>query len=147
METTRSINECLLANPVTRQFYVGCFPCDLIPTIKRFPAALIANHDASTMDGSHWVAMFAPSQSKIIYFDPFGDAAPEGPISDYLERFPRIIRNKCRFQPADSFACGAYAMFVVYHLCLGQSFDKVLSLLCMSPDPDRLVRTFVDFIC
>lgn len=108
---------------------------------------MIVNHDDSTAPGSHWVALYVRNATTVYYFDPFGDGPPAGPISNYLERFPKVVRNRCQFQPVNSIACGAYAIFVVYHLCFGVSFDRVLSMMCRAPNPDLLVRSFVDFIC
>ena len=148
VETTLSINDCLLRqNPDTRRCFVGTFPCDAIPQLKRLPAALILNHDPSAQPGSHWVALYVSATRTAYYFDPFGEEPPNGPIVDYLHQFRSVERNRCRFQPLDSIACGAFAIYMVFHLCRGESFDRVLSRLCTSPDPNALVQRFVESIC
>lgn len=148
METTTTLNECLLArNPVTRRCYVGTFPSDEIPPLGRLPAALVLNHDPAAQAGSHWVALYVSATRTAYYFDPLGDAPPDGPISDYLRQYSRVVRNRCRFQPTESMACGAFAIYMLFHLCKGEPFDRVLSRLCAAPDPNALVLRFVEFIC
>lgn len=105
---------------------------------------MVANLDQASMPGSHWVALFVQNPQTIYYFDPFGEAPPPGPMSDYLQRFAKVIRNRCVFQPSDSTACGAFAVYALFFLIKGESFDKVLSRLCKSFDPDSLVQSFVD---
>lgn len=140
---TLDLNRCLEGHPDTAPYFEGTFPCDQLPHPKAFPSAMIANLDDSSQPGSHWVALFFQNANKVYYFDPFGEPPPPGPLSAYLSQFGKVIRNRCIFQPNDSIACGAFTVFLIYHLCIGKRFDEVLSILCKSHDPDRLVRAFV----
>lgn len=139
---SRTIDQILRRNKVTRLLYEGCFPSDMLPRPTRYPMALVANLDPASLPGSHWVAIYAESPAKAYYFCPFGDP-PKGNLLRYLSIFSDVTRNKCVFQPLDSVACGYFAMYVVYHLCLGLSFPEVLSRLSHSSNPDLMVQLFI----
>ena len=141
---TRDLNRLLEGHPVTARFYDGTYPCDQLPCPKTFLSAMVSNLDDSSLPGSHWVALFVQNANKVYYFDPFGEAPPPGPMSDYLRGFGNVTRNRCVFQPFDSTVCGAFAVYTLFHLCLGKSFEQVMSQLYRSSDPDGLVRSFVN---
>lgn len=142
-----TIDQLARRYPEVAQFYAGCFPADMIPHMRSYPKALIANTDPSDSAGTHWLVLFARNASEIYYFDPFGEPPlEEGPIYEYLCRFKKIVRNRCKFQPTDALTCGAFAVFVLYHLCAGDSFERVLSRLCKCADPNHIVKLFIGFI-
>lgn len=121
--------------------FSGCFPSDRIPYPTSFPSIIVANLDPHYKSGSHWVVLFAQSPEQAYFFCPFG-REPTGRIREYLNLFPKVRRNRCVFQPRTSIACGCFAVFVVYHLSKGNSFDDVLRMLCGMDDADSTVQVF-----
>lgn len=140
---TNQITRALTTCPTTSKYFVCCCAADRMPKITKYPASMVVNLDTSDRPGSHWVMVFALNKSRVLFFCPFGQP-PRGLIRRYLKaNFKKFSRNKCVFQPIKSLACGHFAMFVIYCLSKGCSFEKTLSLLMRSDNPDLLVRKFV----
>lgn len=139
---SRTIDQLLRSNPVTKPHYGGCFPSDMLPTPNQYPMTLVANLDPAALPGSHWVVIYIESPDSAYYFCPFGDP-PRGILLRYLSRFTHVVRNICKFQPTDSLACGYFALYVVYRLSQGLSFPQVLTMLSHSANPDLMVQLFI----
>ena len=65
------IEGALRSNSFAREYLVGDFPADQLPT-KEFPGAYIVNTDTSTQPGQHWVAFFTTKEGTEC-FDSFGE--------------------------------------------------------------------------
>lgn len=94
---TTTIDKVLSSHPVSRKYYMGCFPADRIPKCQKFPCAAVLNLDTANKRGSHWVAMYAPSGGQVYYFDSYGDA-PTDLLEKYLEQYKKITHNKKGYQ-------------------------------------------------
>lgn len=140
-----TIKKILNSNPRTSRIFKGCFPCDLLPhpTTLQFPVALIVNLDDHQLDGSHWVAIFARGLEKeIYYFDSL--ALPIMPIiqTNFLNYFPKIIKNLKSFQHPFANTCAYYCICFVLFLSNGYTFDEFIHLLSNHTNPDFFV-TFI----
>lgn len=62
---------------------------------------MVVNLDASGYEGSHWVAIFAPTKREVYYFDSLGAEAPRGAIKKYLKKFNKITTNQSRANHVD----------------------------------------------
>ena len=51
------IEDALRSNRFAKQYLVGVFAADQLPT-KEFPGAYIVNTNTSSQPGQHWVAFF-----------------------------------------------------------------------------------------
>ena len=140
---TLQINNVLRRNPVTRTLYIGCYPADRIPVMRRFPSAMVVNLDPSHLPGTHWVAIYAPSRRVAYYMDSLGKPA-EGPIYDSLRRnFGPFHRFWQPIQSPASTVCGQYAIFFIYTAALGFPVARMRSLLLRNRNPDKYVEEFV----
>lgn len=139
------IDKVLWKNPITRRIYMGTFPSNSIPYIKKFPAAMIVNFDEADQPGSHWVALYAPNRFECLYFDSFGrpKETVDG-ISKYLHNsFLFVERQRVGIQDIASDVCGHYAIYFIYMTALGVPYKKIENLLLNQSDRDRFVVNFV----
>ena len=68
--------------------YMGTFPCDRLPRVAKYPAALILNTHPSNKPGEHWVAVYIDSKKTGIYFDPYG-------FEPLLAEFKNFLDDNC----------------------------------------------------
>src|SRR4030088_2203834 len=116
---TQTINKILGNNQVTSRFYEGCFAVDQVPrAVKRFPCSMVLNLDPSTMDGSHWVAMYIPKPHGTVYFfDSMGQPPTETMIkSSIMKNFKTIIYNKIPIQSVLSTVCAQFCIYFIYYM-------------------------------
>lgn len=69
-ETTYSTDLNKLCKKLFKNKFVGVFPCDKIPKLKKGQYAIL-NLDKSNQKGSHWVSIYKKPRKTIIY-DSFG---------------------------------------------------------------------------
>lgn len=144
------ISNILLKNNVTRKYYRGCFPCNLLPnpTTLKYPCALIVNMEPFGFDGSHWIALFASGIGReLIYFDSL--LLPVNIIinNDFLIHFPKVVKNKKTFQSFTANTCAYYCILFIYFLSIGYPFSYFLQILDNSVYSDLFVRELLnDFI-
>ena len=55
------IEDALRSNRFAREYLVGVFAADQLPT-KEFPGGYIVNTDTSSQPGQHWVAFFTTKE-------------------------------------------------------------------------------------
>ena len=127
---------------------MGCYPCDKLPhKIIKYPAALVANNDPSSKEGSHWIGLFVEDDKTVYYFDSLG-RDPNTCIRRFLEKFKKIFLNKPRFQSVFSENCGYYCIYFIY--CMSNSnanyeltFNKLSKNLLNYDNSDSFVYHFV----
>ena len=103
---SHEIDRALKRERSTRDLFVGVFAADTLPKEKEFPGGYIANTDASTQSGQHWVAFFC-EKGVIECFDSF--ATNPASYSPYIERWlddEYQIVQKETIQSEDSTVCG-----------------------------------------
>jgi hypothetical protein len=140
-----TINKILMKNQVTRGDYLGCFAADQIPsqTLLKYPCSMVINESPAKEMGSHWVAIYAPNNDTVYYFDSYADE-PNNFLKNYLSRYKKIYKNKKSLQDQLSIVCGQYCIYVLYMLSKKNSFFDVLKKLYSSGFPDLYVKLFVD---
>ena len=116
----------------TRNVFIDCVPCDLLPDSDRYPYAVVANTDTSDKKGRHWIVIYATSPTSAEYFDTSG-RAPTGLIKEYLSRFPNVLTSDTPVQSPFTNVCGAYCVYYIVQRCAGKTFKEIISkLTCMS---------------
>jgi hypothetical protein len=105
---------------------------------------MVVNLEASNRPGSHWVALHFPTRSKVLYFDPYGEPPPKGPIRSYLEQFDRVVvyPNPFVVQSLISSVCADYCIYFVHQCAAGRSYEEILARLGRAGNPDAYVKTF-----
>ena len=135
--------------------FLGVYPANKIPTNNngKFPYCFVANMDTASKPGSHWVAVYIPSQGVVEYFDSFGKWPPANrTLFRFLRTFPTIrklaIKNKGNgnvgVQSTNENSCGAHTIFFIRSRIIGQSFHQIESeLRKWGPMSDPMVKFFV----
>ena len=138
------IDKILSANPVTKKHYMGCYPSDTIPSCRKYPSSMVINFDEADQPGTHWVALFAPSKRRAIFFDSYGTEGVKN-IQDYLnKKFWFVTRQTFNIQEYNSTVCGHYALYFIYMCSRGVPFFKIQKSLSGLQDPDGYVKRFVN---
>lgn len=144
---SEQLDRVLSSNAYTRRSFLGVFASDRLPYgIREYPACFIVNVDPAYASGSHWLACYLSSPRDLEFFDSFGRGPSrfEGPIWNYVRRFPYVNYNEVILQSNTSAVCGQYCIYYVYSKCRGYSLNDML--LSFVSDPlynDRNVYQFV----
>lgn len=141
------LHRALSLNVYTRKAFLGIFASDQLPLrIPHYPACFIANVDAASESGSHWLAFYLSSPHHLEFFDSFGHEPFDfpGPIRNFARRFTYVNYNMMILQSNVTAVCGQYCIYYLYSKCRGRSLNDVLSYfvpheLCN----DRNVYNFV----
>ena len=137
MTTNRELNKklCFLSE------YLGTFPCDRLPRVTKYPAALILNTDASNKPGEHWVAVYIDSKKTGIYFDPYG-------FEPLLVEFKKFMDDNCLngwtystkiVQSIKSINCGRYCYMFIILRAMGYTLNHIHGLFDDNPDINDLI--------
>jgi hypothetical protein len=136
--------ETILKNVrVTQRKFIGVYPSDRIPLVKRYPHCLIINTAKEGTRGEHWIACYVTSKRSIEYFDSFGEL-PNPDLSTYLDNFHsvQISRKIIQFPTADT--CGHFCIYFLVSRCSGIPYCDVMDTLYKTRAiADWLVRAFV----
>ena len=110
---THQLKSIILKDKYARKNFCGIFPIDHLPKIKlTHDCSFIVNTDYSTGRGIHWVAIFAPKNGIIEYFDPFGNKPINKEIYDFINvNSSDYIYNKKEIQNLSSIKCGLFCLF------------------------------------
>lgn len=145
MDTT-TINRILRSEPSTRHQYSGCFPSDALRLPHSYPSAVVANLDPMDRPGSHWVALYMRSPTRVDYFDSYG-LPPIGDIGRFLANFKERTTNNCIIQSVNSRVCGHYCIFFLTSRCRGLSYERIITILTRQRNPDSFVANYVTELC
>jgi serine/threonine protein kinase len=140
------IAKILNRNSFTYPYFIGCFPADKIPRLKRgpFPHCMVVNTDSSGLEGTHWTAIFVESLQSVEYYDSFGEWPPPFNIHKFLNHFTKIVYNSLSLQSERSASCGMHVIYYLYKRCRGMSLPQLLNHYksCVTT-PDVISRAFV----
>ena len=92
----------------------------------------IINTSTSSEEGTHWVAIYAPNNTHVVYLDSYGEAPDamilrEGDTTPFREMLakvaPNVIYQNVGLQDSRTFVCGYYCIYFLYmmHRQLGHS--------------------------
>lgn len=90
-------------------FFRGVFMRNDLPKKAWKNETAIVNLDDFIGSGTHWVC-YKKLQSKVYYFDSFGNLPPPKELQNYFRNAKEILFNFQRFQKYNTSVCG--------HLCL-----------------------------
>ena len=90
--------------------FIGCFACNNIPPIKRYPSSFIVNTDKDDQPGTHWVAIYMTKKS-CLFFDSFGEEVQENDIKIFLRKYyKKVIYSMVQLQDYKSVTCGQFCI-------------------------------------
>ena len=69
-----------------RQYFIGVFPIDLLPSIDSFPCSFIFNTHTSNKPGEHWIGVFYDKKQNCSFFDSFGFSPKDYGVESYLKK-------------------------------------------------------------
>ena len=126
---TQQITQVLSTNNITKNAYLGTFPCDKLPTkIDRIPFAVVVNTDVHTKPGTHWTAIYLPSvKEPIEYFDSYGGEPTNKYIVKFLKMVDQYSYNSRRVQHLFSTACGQHCIYFISNRCKGMSYNNIMN--------------------
>lgn len=126
---TLQLTKDMLRNKYTRKYFRGVFPRDKLPKRIKRPALVIANTDASTDPGQHWVAFYIPDQGPCEYFDSIGEKPEKEDFLKFLKRCGKsYLFNSKRIQGTFSTTCGNYCALYLLYRSKKISKDKFMKL-------------------
>ena len=92
--------------------FLGCYPCDLQPTIKTKTFSVVFNLSKHNEEGSHFVCIYSNKQ-KITYFDSFGESCFNPLIKKFLcknSKNRKVEYNDTKIQDNSSNFCGVFCL-------------------------------------
>lgn len=138
MNTIELLN-ILKSDPVLDYILLGVYPSDLLPKIKKFPAALVVNLDPSTLPGSHWVSLYFDNAGNCEYFDSYGRKPSE--LKSYIENnCETYVYNNKQLQNAHTTVCGQMCIYFLVWRARGFSFKEIINSMIN----DEFVTGFVN---
>lgn len=137
------IEQLLYRNPVTCEFFKGCYPCDQIPLINLPRFAFCVNLGKAGTPGFHWVGIFKLENDVVCYFDSSGAKPPTGPILKWLQRFRAILYNPYAHQSLFSRTCGGFVCWFIFMMSSGCKFEELIALLENMSNDDHFIIDFM----
>ena len=107
--------------------FIGCYPHDILPHIKRKSnISIIINTANSKRIGEHWVAM-KMTNDKCFYFDSFGVEI----INENIKKFAKIYKNviysaRC-IQNIESEKCGEFCVAFINNVNCVESYKNFIN--------------------
>ena len=126
---SKDLSDCLSECTVTKQYSVGVFAADCVPTeFPQLPACCIVNTHASNLPGEHWIAMYQAADDVIEFFDSFGQAPSKYGFGLDIFNDKRIVQQDNKIQSDVATVCGQYCLFFLACRCGGKGFSDIVRL-------------------
>ena len=126
-----------------RKINGGVVAANQLPTIHTLPYCFVANTDADTKPGTHWVAFYLDAHGDCDYFDSYG----RKPNNLLFQRFLRgraVNWNKKQVQSYLSAACGHHSIYFLHERSAGVSLNEIVCMYGSNlDDNDASVSEFV----
>ena len=126
-KTTDSEQLDRVGKQILGKSFMGVFPSDMIPKLKRNQGAIL-NLDNSSEPGSHWVGLYRFKDGKTLFYDSFGRYHTQIiPSLNFSGNGKIINTDDDKEQLETEFDCGARSLaFLIY--CKDYGFVKAKSL-------------------
>ena len=137
---TSEINYILSNNCVTKKYFDGVYPKDMLAEIKSKPKLIICNTDTSIGEGKHWVLIFF-NENDVEFFDSLGES-PFVYGNEFVSFMKKFDYNYCnsslnRIQPLNSDLCGQYCILYAHKRCQGYDMNFILNNF---PQPSKIKK-------
>ena len=107
--------------------FIGCYPHDLLPHIKRKSnISIIINTANSDKIGEHWVAM-KMIKDKCFYFDSYGLEIINENIKKIAKIYKNVIYSTECIQNIESGKCGEFCIAFIKNVHCIQSYEKFIN--------------------
>ena len=130
---SKELEKIISKDSLLRRTFVGVFASDELDfVVQKRPACLIVNTDPSYMPGTHWIAIYIDARGNGHYFDSFGrDVFCDQFVKFLKMNVKRVYMNKSRLQSSDTFVCGIYCIYFLYHRVRGINQSEILKKFSM----------------
>ena len=127
---TFQLTAALQKNPITKKYFDGVYPRDILNSIKKTPRMIIVNTDPSTKGGKHWILLYFDTWGCAKIFDSLGNdvASYHSSITKFIQRHSTHYMHAVhdRIQPKGNALCGHYCLYYAYSRCEGMSAQKIV---------------------
>lgn len=98
----------------------GVFFKNRLPSLIRDGGYIYNLADDTDGEGTHWTAAWVETdrqgKKQVVYFDPFGMAAPENVKKFFMVIDPTLHYSKKVVQNIDSFICGYFVLYFLWYM-------------------------------
>jgi hypothetical protein len=139
------IDKILRNNRDTKPLFRGVYAADTLIEVKtnRPPYCCVVNSDKHSEPGTHWMAIFVPSEHKVEFFDSFAEH-PNASIEKFLDSFRYRTTNHIKVQLSFDTSCAAHVIYFLVNRCRGATFNAITRRLASNrPFSDSIVKLFV----
>lgn len=129
--------------------FIGVYPCDLFPRIRKRNYSVIFNTGDSSTSGEHFVAIYVTHKS-IYYFDSFGNKPTDVNIKAFICKIkknrPVYYWNR-QIQHVQSNYCGLFCIgFLLYKHMNIRKFPNIFHQNNLHLNNQRIVKFIIDNI-
>ena len=125
--------------------FLGSFPCDMQPKIKRRNFSVIFNLSKHTEKGTHFIAIFGDNK-RLLYFDPLGNKCNNIDILTFIKkhrRFRKVLTKFKQIQSDASIFCGFYCLGFLLAMTQGltiPSFFKKFNMTHLGENDTHIIK-------
>ena len=113
----------------SKETFIGVFPRDQLPYIKKYPCAFIINTQPITMKGEHWLAFYFDANQNGEFFDSYGNHPKIFGLEKYLlQNSRKWTYNSIRLQGDNSATCGQYSVYFILLKSRSFKLEEILRL-------------------
>jgi len=135
-----------MCRKVCGRSFIGVFPCDIQPEVRRKTFSIVFNTGDSSTAGEHFVAIFSTRRT-MFYFDSFGKKPTDNNIKKFIAKTKgrkRFIHWKKQIQHSMSNYCGFYCIGYLLHKHKNiQSFRKYFNANNLMQNDGQIVKFIV----
>ena len=139
---TSQLNDILFSHPHASKYFIGTYPCDLLPASIPSICSLAINTDPHDKPGQHWIAAFVRNNTCHI-FDSFGGIPKVPDITRFCNRFKRVLFNGLPIQDVSETTCGGYVVYSICMMSQGRSLRSIVHHFKKHPADDSFIREYL----
>ena len=115
--------------------FLGVFPSDVTPKLRRPVWAVIFNLSPHYESGSHFIAI-TRRKKKIFYFDSFGSKCTNKNLIKFIKQYKLPIEhNQTKIQDDKSSLCGYYCLYFLHeYFKKNKSCKEIISKFNKKPE-------------
>ena len=107
--------------------FIGCYPHDILPHIKRKSnISIIINTANSKLIGEHWVAI-KMINDECFYFDSFGVEIVNENIKEFVKIYKNVIYSTRCIQNIESDKCGEFCVAFINNVNCVESYKNFIN--------------------
>jgi hypothetical protein len=116
--------------PFLKNYFVGTFAIDTLPTTLKKDQFLVFNSDTSDKKGQHWLCLYKENKN-LLCFDSIGiDSNKTSLLKEYckFKGIREIHFNETQFQLSTSETCGQFVIYFLIHKAYNKdlTFNELL---------------------